>query len=451
MIFLAVLLLSAHPVAKATVTVPNIGLVQPPPANVAQATFTQSSMPLFPDADNRATLQSFLDSLPAGVVVMMPSGVWPVYATLNGTKSLTIKGAGINSTTIVGQGADYAGPVFKAGVYDTIKVDNIVLEDIAFKQEGRSPTQKHTCVNIHGDHFRATRVKIEGSQYEGIQVDGNCVDALFTDCVGVDCGNGGPAYTLSTSAFNSHARDTHYINCRTTGCGQGCECGSRGTIVEGCTFENPGAGGPSIGINVGSNAWGVHDVKIMGNFVRGYPSGIGCGNGIGRLSKVEITGNVVDGGTIGFMGGKTTNAVPGNPNEGPDLYGSICSGNTIIVRQANGGALLYNTGPEATAVEFGRENLTMDSNTIVSLIPSNAEQQVAMWTGCAGKITAIVKITNTKIFNSDVAPDRGDIASESNNASVAVPGMPTLSLSNNRVFRWDGAERSLNVRIEGSP
>jgi hypothetical protein len=454
MTLLIALLFAAPAELTATVAVPRVTLAAiNQPASSITATYSRSAT-IDPDTDNAPVINAFLDSLPEGATANLPAGTWPINSGLQINKTRRLRGAGMNATIIVGRGDTWSGAVVGFGDYhQNVKVNNVILEDLTVRQEGRTPNaphRTHTCIFGHGDHFRGNRIKLEGSQYEGVVIGGDSIDAVFTECGGVNCGNGGPAYERSTAAFNCHTRNGKYIRCWTKGCGQAVEAGTNGMVIDDCTFEEPGSGTPSIAVNLGSSNWGIYNVTVRNCRIRGYPDSIGTGNGNGRLCRVNIVNNVVDG-TIGFGGGLPNNLVPGNPFEGPDLYGSTIHGNTIFVKTAHGGVILYNTGPSASYAVFGRENLSIRRNVIVNLHPASASQSGRPVINFAGNITAAsVECFDNWLVNFDSdGQGAGDIASYSNNECPAVPGFPTLKHGRNRVFKWDGTERAAVVRIEG--
>jgi hypothetical protein len=402
----------------------------------AIASSVQSS-PLTETGDNKAVLQAFLDSLPPGAVVQMPPGSWRVDTPLRINKTVTIQGP----ATIYSDAANFARGVVIVGEYNTTtKVNDVNFYDLTFSQQADGSNTR-TCLEVMGDRLNCFRCTFANCQFEGVVVHGNCSDPTFTDCVGLNCGKGGPAYPLPTAAFNSHAARTLYLRCRSTNSGQGYEMSGNGTVADNCIAETdmPAIG---YGFNIGSANWGVYNVTIKNSRTYGYRSAITVGNGNGRLCRVNILNNVIDGGAIEFVGGKMTNLVPGNPFEGPDLYGSAIEGNTIIQRGETYGTITYNGyyGQEQT-----RENLSIRRNTIVAIAQSPSTPFVQ----AAGTIVANVWLEDNVICESDSAPSRGDFAAFTANGHSPVAGYPNLVVNRNVAKKKDGSTRPFVTKLEG--
>lgn len=404
-------------------------------------------VPLSTTADNQPALTLLLSWSPPGSTITLPTGEWPVDSSVVVMKKIRIRGAGIRSTTIYGRGEDWGGAVFVVGNYSNdIKVNGVSFEDLAVDQRGRSPTKTHTCINIHGDDLAFTRVLIKGSQYEGIA--GYSAKCSFTDCVGEDCGCGGPAYPLRLAAFNVHIGAKH-LRTVVRRCGQGFEIGTN-CVLDSCDVGEERPDCPCLGANIGSHSWGIHNVLIRNSSFR-CRDAIGVGNGNGRCSKIIIENCLIVDGAMTFMGGKSVNAVPGNPYEGPDTYGSRISGNVFIIHKANNGTLMYATGlTQAEGDVFGREPLTISRNVFVNLIPASEQQMIPAWIEFAGKIVAKTICSDNVFLNTEAAPNRGDVCSRHNHDNLAVAGFPSLLQVRNLAVKPDGSQRPVVSNIWGS-
>jgi hypothetical protein len=428
------------------------------PADAATAVVTCPPL-LPPPGDNQPILQAFIDSLPLNSAISIPAGTWDVHSTVNQRHKM--KGAGMNATIIRAVGV-FHGPVIGAGgtgrwpnSVGRPAAENVELSDMTvIADDASNQNNKVVWFEIVTNSW-VRRVRAMNGKYEGILVawKGGGVE----DCEAINCGNGGPAYPLGTSGINIGAMGSVIRRCKTRGCAQGIEAGSQIQLIEDNDIAEPGPGSSQIGINIGSVNWGIHDVTIRRNRVRGYESAIGTGNGNGRLSKIYIEDNIVLGGCIGFMGGKPNNLVnlPGE-FQGPDLFGSRIVGNFIRAGGAAGTSpIRYTTMPNDVEGWGGREPLVIERNILSRRHrdPNNPGAILPPISGniiFTGRITAAVVEGHNTIIDSDEAPPWGDINSASFHQSIAVPGFPNLTHSGPaRAFRSDDSERAFVKRIEG--
>jgi hypothetical protein len=208
------------------------------------------------------------------------------------------------------------------------------------------------------------------------------------------------------------------------------------------TIEKPGAGVPSFGGNIGSSGAGVYDVTVQNCRFMGYDNSLGCGNGIGRLSKVTFRNNYFTG-SVGFAGGMPKNNVP-HADEGPDTKGSLITGNTFLFRKSNYGGVTYYAGPEEGHAVMGREPLTVSGNTLIyKLRPGDV--QTAPPIGFAGEISAPC-VAQNNIIEGIPRAQRGDVAvfSVNNNRSRT----RKFTFTDNRAFDTDGSERLVSAKVE---
>jgi hypothetical protein len=430
--------------------------LQPP-----RASSTIYSPPLDPAADNLPSLQPFFDSLPAGSTVSIPSGTWAIGGTLKAKKTVRIIGQ--NGATLKVTGAHGGGAVIEIGEYSsgTFAHDSVV-SNLILDHSGTGPGVQN-CLIVHGDRCTITKNTFRNAKHEGLVVHGDCASPLIEDNVAENCGLGNETYTSSTAGFNPHARGTILRRNKAIGCGLGFELSNSNVEVTECEASNPGtsiAGGPYTGFVIGNAVMGVYDVRLTRCRSIGYPVFAGAGNVNGRCTKISITNCYSDAGMFGVSGGLQNNIVSGQPGEGPDLdpAGSTFEGNTLIVRKAGADWFIYNVGPAPTenSKVFGREKWTCRRNRIINGIPASAEQQGAPLISVAGHVEADVSIVDNEFIDFDAAPSRGDIASFTNNASVAVPGKPNLLVSGNRAWKkpagiYAAMQRPVDIKIEGAP
>lgn len=423
---------------------------QEPPPKVARATLQATSQPLSVTGDNEPQLTAFINSLPDGATVTIPYGVWRVDRSVKVRKRVEIEGEVLGGLRplLLGQANDGTGCTIEVGNYSAdVRTDGVKIRDLNISQNGVGAGIKN-CVVVNGSGFRMNRVHMTSAAHEGLVVHGFNRDAVVEDCTGNNVGLGNETYSLPTALFNSHALNTVYRRCKGWNCGHVIE-GETNVLIEDCEAFEPGfpvAGSKGHAFAIGSANMGVFRAVIRNSRTRGYLHAVSFGNGNGRLTEVDVVGNVFDGGEISFMGGKEANGTP-HPDEGPDLspVGSRVRSNTFVVRQPTQGLVTYNTGPAAGVWDvFGRENLTIEDNAVFCVGPHGD----APLFGVAGRVVADVWILRNKVFGSAAAPSRGDVASFTNNANLAVPGMPTLRVEGNVALKPDGTERPVVVKIE---
>jgi hypothetical protein len=287
---------------------------------------------------------------------------------------------------------------------------------------GNTPNQK--CIWIdNSDGVTISRCFIGGCDYEGVIGSYTATHTTLADCVADDCGNGGPKYAQSTAGFNMVSPYTRLLRCRTTRCGQGCETGNSHVTMENCDFGSPGAGTPSIGINIGSTNAGIWDVVVVGCTTNGYRQAVQIGNGNGRLAGVLLRDCVFADGGVAFQGGMTKNLVA-TPHEGPDLFGSAfmnCKVHFTNPKLAsNNAGFIYSVGPSylpshaPTAATpkpphaWGRAQLRVEDCS-VSYDPGVADGSTPPFS-MTGGITGTVEFVRCLVAGLDAPLTRGDFS-----------------------------------------
>lgn len=427
------------------------------PLKTGKATANVESALLTEGVDNQPALQSFLDSLAPGSIVMIPEGSWSVASTLNVPPGIRVEGAGMDATEIVALG-ELNGPVVGwggggrwANSAGRTRSDGVTITKMTLRQTAGGNTNDKCLWGETGHDATISFVRFKGSNYEG-GVSGNWNERILVeDCVAEDCGNGGPAYSLSTAGINFTSQTLILRRLKTVRCGQGIEAGAVDVDIEDCEITEPTSATPSIGINIGSTGAGIHNLNVRRNFVAGYPSSFQCANGIGRLSKIAVEDNVFLDGAVSFAGGKPTNNTP-HPDggDGPDTFGSIIQRNTLIATKPNVVSIMYNTGPSPAYQVYGREPLRIERNTITYVL-SNPALQTTPPLAFAGLIDVDCTAVENKIFGLDAASSRGDVASFTSGTNPAVPAFPKLRVAGNRAYTKAGAARAVSVKIEGAP
>lgn len=447
-LFLSLILFTAN--AKATAKIPVVTLagVNQPPSTIT-ATYSQSAT-LDPNADNAPTINAFLDSLPEGVTVTLPEGIWPVNSRVQINKRLELNSA--SGATIRLIAADANMHVLRVGQYHAnVKVNGVTIRRLTLEIDGSKTTGLYNCVDANGDDFTAEDCVFRNCPHEGIVVSGNSKRPIIRRCRAENCGTGNQSYFNSTAGFNSHGWSTVYEDCVATGCGQGFEIDAYHTRVRRCRAEFPAGTTPSIAFNVGSVGTGIWDVEIDGCTSIGYETAVQSGNGIGRFAGLNIHDCIFDGGCCHVMGGVHTNTNPGLVaelgEEGPDGGQSHIDRNVFIVRQPHQGLLGVSMQPSAEEGIYGREAWTFDDNVVV-YIGTPPQDCPGLFIG--GMQMKPVSMQRNKLFGMDTAPSRGDIQTFTSNGSVAVPGQPNLTLSGNLAFKVDGTARPVVIRIEGA-
>jgi hypothetical protein len=433
--------------------------LQPPSATskvtkdvVVTQEVTVESAPFTADSDNAPIINAFLESLPAGSVVTLPAGVWPIKSPVQVNKPIVIESAANWPATLKLIASNTDADVLRVGKYSdpgSFRVNGVTLRRLTLEVAGEKTKGQMQCLEVQGDDFTAEDCTFIGSPHEGVVVHGLNRRATFLRCTAINCGNGNEFYERSTAGFNAHAYPTIYTQCVTRGCGQGYEIDGYHTRVTECEAHEPGPGTPSIAFNVGSTGMGIYDVQLHRCKTSGYVSALGVGNGIGRLANVEVWDCIFDGGAVGVSGGIPENKNPGGVawigEEGPDGGHSKVCRCTFIVRGSHGGIYGINTGPAdlGTPNVYGREQWTFDDNTVVFVGVPDEHGPIGY---IAGNQSAPVSMLRLKVFGRDTGPSRGDIAVFSNNANKV--GTPPLTYSGT-AFRKDGTQRPLVVNIEG--
>jgi hypothetical protein len=416
-------------------------IAQPP---VAVATFTQE-VALVAEGDNAPALNTFLASLPAGVKVTVPAGVWPVSSRLKFHKPLTLEGAGGGATfkLIAQDGGD--GKVAEIGHSSdpgAVKVDGVTVRRITFEVAG-TPTGAHfSCLDVWGDDFVIEDCTFIGSTAEGFT--GKGIRHTVNRCKAIDCGQGNAFDGRKLAGFNDCSDMTTYTDCEAVNCGQGVEFGGHGSKLIRCTFRSNVR---NYGANLGSMVYGTSNLHVLNcQFIN---CGITVGNGIGRLYNITIKDNVLDDGFIAFMGGRADNMAENQP--GQSVGQSYIDRNTIIVRTDSGGVAGVSTGPSApnpASDEMCRESVTFNDNVFLYMAPTVANA-IPLFVG--GKWTGAIEWKRNRIFGLNAAANHGDLATFSYADNAAIPGQPGLTKEGNLAFKADGTLRATVIKIEGSP
>jgi hypothetical protein len=416
-------------------------IAQPP---VAVATFTQE-VALVAEGDNAPALNAFLGSLPAGVKVTMPAGVWPVSSRLKFHKQLTLEGAAAGTTfkLIAQDGGD--GKVAEIGHSSdpgAVKVDGVTVRRITFEVAG-TPTGAHfSCLDVWGDDFVIEDCTFIGSTAEGFTGAG--IRHTVTRCKAIACGHGNAFDGRKLAGFNDCAQLTTYTECEATNCGQGVEFGGNGSKLIRCTFTSDVR---NYGANLGSMVHGSHDCQILDCLFNGC--GITVGNGIGRMYNVTIKGNVLDDGFVAFMGGRADNMAENQP--GQSVGQSYIEHNTFVIRTDAGGVCGMTTGPSGpnpASDEMCREPVALNDNVFMYMVPTVANA-IPLFVG--GKWTGAIEWKRNRIFGLNAAANHGDLATFSYADNIAISGQPGLTKEGNLAFKADGTLRATVIKIEGSP
>jgi hypothetical protein len=422
-----------------------------------------STCKLYSNQDNWAALQSFVD---AHTTIQLPAGEWWISKCLNlKNNSQTLAGRGADNTTLKrissvgGPVVGIAGDGAWEGSSGYGRADNITVRKLSLWQTDESTTNCKCFFNNDGDNLLLENLRVIGSSYEGIVSGSNCAYVRLSHIEAWNCGNGGPAYALSTAGINATSDQLIIEDFRTVGCGQGLETGNQHIVIRRGHISSPGAGSPQKGINIGSTGHGVYDVVIEDCIISGYDSAFGCGNGIGRLCGIFFRRNKIydegDGAAaVEFMGGLENNLVTGEQNrfEGPDLYGSEITDNEFYISAPHSESIIYNTGPAniGNPNVHGREALLVARNKI-TYVSGDTSLQTSPIIGFAGNITGNITVQDNKVYGMPAAPSRGDLQTYTNNQNASIPGMPNLSYARNYAFDTNGKRlRSFVVNIEGA-
>lgn len=412
---------------------------------------TGLSVELYPDADNFDALQSLVHG---STEVRLPAGRWPIRKTLNTGLGFArvFRGYGAESTELVCTGG--TGPVLGVASQGTWpEVVNYLPFD-GFRLYGMTLTmtvdnaKNNNClfVNNFCNDIEVSHSRAKGSPYEGFVIGGIIRNVWLHDIEAWDCGLGGAHFATATSGINPVSSDTILEDFVCLRCGQGVETGQQNVIVRRGTITAPGGGSPSLGVNIGSNNYGIYNTSISGVRVFGYANAFQIGqNGLGRLSRVSISGCETDGG-ISFAGGKATNNVTLDPpfTQGPDLYGSQIVDNIIRVNAPNNGTIIYGSGINLADSVYGREALTIARNTIYYDL-ENPALNTSPIIGFGGNVSGSCLVESNWIYGLDEAPQRGDVASFSVINNPTIPGMPNLAVRGNWAYNLAGRSRTFTI------
>ena len=416
-----------------------------------------STIPLFASSDNWALLQAFVD---AHTSIHLPAGDWWLSRPLNiGNAAKELVGSGVEGTTLRNVGT-YGGPVVGiggdgrwTGSAGYGRADGTIIRGMTLWQEDET-TANCKCLFIEtADDVLVENLRVRGSSYEGIVSGSNLFDITFRDIEAWDCGNGGPAYALSTAGINATSIDLLIEDFRTLRCGQGVETGNTRVTVRRGVVSEPGAGLPSIGINIGSSVYGVWRTAVEDVVISGYDSAVITGSGNGRLAgvylrRLTIYEDGVEGTSpITFGGGALNNTVP-HADQGPTTEGSIIEDCNIYITSPHNGGIGYNSGVVDNDGLYGREPLVMRRNKVYMDLDDPSEQTAPIYF-VAGEVGAVVGVYENEVHGLPEGPSRGDLATFTNGLNVAIPEMPTLGYSGNLAFNASGARRSFDVLIEG--
>lgn len=403
-------------------------------------------------ADNQPVLQAFIDSVPAGSEIIIPQGDWGIASSINLNNGQRLKSLNRAKTIIRTIGGNFNGPVIGAGgdgrwpnSVGRKTVTGCEVCDITLIQsDGSNTNNKIVWYESTVNSFVRRTISRDGC-YEGIIIGG--VGGGAEDNEIYNTGNGGPAYGLSTAALNIYSRDSVIKRNKTRGCGQGIEAGTLNQLIEDNDIAEPGPATPSLGINIGSVGSGITNVRVQKNRVVGYPSGVMCGNGIGRLSKIEIEDNKIVNGSIDFAGGQIDNRVHLYDSEVPSISASYIKNNKIYVTWTDEkyySAIIYNAGSDNN---MGREPLVVQGNTLHLDPKANTKPPQAPYNGgprttpyfaVGGPVSGNVSFIDNDIYGAmDVAPIRGDVQGWSSQN----PGLPNWTVTGTRTYKADGTER----------
>ncbi len=415
-----------------------------------------SRLRLYHDSDNWSAFQTFID---AHSSILIPAGHWTFSKPINlGGKRYEFVGRGATATTLHNIGT-FGGPVLGVGAYGTYAgsagygdANGTVVRGMTLQQDDET-TAHCKCLYVLGaDDFVGENIRVRDSSYEGIVSGSGLHRITFRNIEAWDCGNGGPAYTLSTAGINATSIDLLIEDFITLRCGQGVETGNTRVTLRRGLVTRRGEGLPSLGINIGSSVFGVYETTIEDCTVLGYDAPFGCGSGNGRIASVTFRRNIAkDAGVaaaanLSFMGGILNNTVP-HADQGPTTGHSYIIDNEFYVTRPTNGCIGYSSGITDTNGLFGREPLTIARNKIFFDL---AEESTAPVFFFAGEIIAPVELIDNEIHGLDAAPSRGDVQSFTLLGNPTVPGFPTLTYAGNVAYKRDGRTRNMVINIAGA-
>jgi len=192
-------------------------------------------------------------------------------------------------------------------------VVGVSLKDLEIRQV-KYPTTVQQAFGLY-QTFKALAedLRVIGYSYEcGVDGGGahNYGDELRNSEFG-PCGNGGPAYALTTAGINYNGAHVFVHDNEVSMAGQGVEYGGRGGMFRGNKIDGtmPNGGTNNFCFNIGSTGAGVWDVWVLGNTCKNT-GGMGSQNTIGTLDRVHFESNkMIGGGGINIAGGLDSNSV----------------------------------------------------------------------------------------------------------------------------------------------
>jgi len=415
------------------------------------------SAPLTAAGDNHGALQTFIDSLPEGTTVTLPAGVWPIHATLEIKKRVTLAAAAGRPATVKLVANNQDADVVRVGRYGKSAVSGVTFRGLTFECSGLRDRGQMQCIEVSGDDFTAENCTWIGSPHEGLVVHGVYRGAKIVDCTAVSCGFGNAFYGLPLAGFNSHSVDGLYLRCKARNCGQGFELGAHGTRALYCEVDND----PLVrmfddapmwgGFNIGSYTFGVWNVEIGHCRTKG---GKACsfGNGNGRLANVWVHDCIFHGDvSTPAAGGLYANKGGPVPNPNPESGRSVVERCVYILTGTNHHAFGVNTGLTASqGEETSREIIEFNDNVVIynGPPPGPDAPNTSPILYVAGRQKKVAFRRN-KLIGFDEAPLRGDFQTFTVHANPSV--IDELIFEDNIVVKSDGSFRELVKKIEAPP
>ena len=184
-------------------------------------------------------------------------------------------------------------------------------------------------------------------------------DVLRNSDIG-PCGNGGPAYSNSSSGINYNGAHPLIYNNYVWGSGQGEEYGGRGAEIYGNTYDGRTLSGGNQGIcfNIGSTGSGVWNVDFHDNTCIGFLSAGGGYNSIGTMDRITIDHNqFINSGIFHIAGGLDSNSITcssplASCENDTVIHGtSTFTRNLIVSNTIPGGVSLDNGGTLSASLE----------------------------------------------------------------------------------------------------
>lgn len=407
-------------------------------------------------SDNWSAFQTFVD---AHSSIFIPAGDWWFSRPVNvGNRAYELTAPSVEATILRNVGA-FGGPVLGIGAAGTYAgsaaygpADGTIVRGMTLWQQDESTAHCKCLYNIGASEFTAENIRVRGSSYEGIVSGSDLSGVTLRNIEAWDCGNGGPAYTLSTAGINATSVDLLIEDFVTLRCGQGVETGNTRVTVRRGLVTSPGSGEPSIGVNVGSSVYGVWRTTVEDVTISGYDSAMQVGNGVGRIAgvylrRLKIYDDGVEGiSPITFSGGTLDNTVP-HSDQGPTTEGSYIEDCELHITAPHQGGIGYNSGIVDNSGLYGREPLVIQRNMVYMELDDPSEQTAPILF-VAGEVGAAVDMFDNQIFGLPTAPIRGDIATFTNVANPVVPNMPTLTIRGNIAYGTNGRSRPFSILKE---